>query len=187
MTARWLQAKKTKLRRAYLKRAKPMPAHGWAKPYRDSVNSIGRAAIADQKLKELLNLVNTRHKFIRLHPTEQSEVWKKIRVLEKYLQNNAFNPPVRGATQPMRERTEAIHKLWQGDRSQGLEAFNRIKIYAGKMSSMDMFWSGTKFFFLRKDLIKNIATRSVVYPSRERAMFAYEQGAIDWTEIMDLE
>jgi hypothetical protein len=186
MTARWLVAKKTKLRRAYMKRPKPMPAHGWAKPYRDSVNSIGRAAIADQKLKELVDLVHTRHKFTCLHPNEQHEVWEKIRVLEKYLQNNAFVPPVHGATQPMRERVRTLHKLWQSERSQGLEAFNRVGIYAGKFSSLDMYWSGTKFFFLKKDLLEKTATRSVVYSSRELAMFARHTDTIHWEEWMEL-
>lgn len=137
MSARWIEAKKTKLRRAYMKRAKPMPAHNWSKPYREAVKSTALG--------------------IPL-------------------------PQIMGATEPMRERT----KLWHSDRMQGVSDYLSINIQAGKYSRLDMYFSGNEFFFLKVNKVTNRVVKSVVYRGRDRAMFAYQTGTIDWIEATEV-
>lgn len=65
-------------------------------------------------------------------------------------------------------------------RGHGEEEFHEVKLLNSHKRKLSMFFSGDKYFFLEEKAF--LVKRSIIYPSRDRAMFAFRRDQIVWVQ-----
>lgn len=173
MAARWLQAKKTKMRRAYLKRPR----------------SFGPNSIALAEYQERGRSVSS--PFLdRLFPGKkitQADVDKAAKMRHQWVlpskgvQKHELQDPVPPPIRMLIMRAE--HTLHQSEFFQRIHTWNNVTMVESAKFVIQMFFSGNSFRFREINFKEGRASISIVYKSRDLAMLAYNN-RITWKETV---
>jgi hypothetical protein len=109
------------------------------------------------------------------------------------------DPPPRSIIAELKKRLaedegvaiERLHNLYQGEdrpddrgdgwRRQGIDDFNYIVWVRTAKFTVKLFFSGAKWVWVWEET--TFAKRSIVYPSKEKAEFAFNTKTITWIEV----
>lgn len=159
MVARWIQAKKTKMRRAYLKRK---VSHGG--PHKE-----GMAELYYNKAKSIGSDTNRLNYLypgtINQRPTDP---WLETRETEKRVQD---------------EET-----MWQSAWWHGYNQWYQVTLLDARTQFIQLVFSGNRFIILKWDWVRKEVKRSITYNSHRRAINAYGCACDDvaWSEVLPL-
>ena len=173
MAARWLLAKKTKMRRAYLKRPRTL---GPNKEALAEYQARGKS-VYDPFLERLFPP----------KPITQADVDKAAKVTRQWVmpargvQKHELQDPVPPPIRMLIMRAE--HSLHQSEFFQRFHTWSNVTMVESAKFVIQMFFSGNSFRFREINFKDGKASISIVYPSRELAMLAYNN-RITWKETI---
>lgn len=179
MAKRWLQQKRLKqkkhrqkLRRAW---AKPFSMRSYAGVSKDAIlygdiGTLGQRARATQSAVTTAPSKTPMSREVFDQPVPQT---KKLTLARGHGPNAV---PV----------VEAYIR-WQAEvHGQGVDGFNHIVLVHTKSKKLMLFFSGTRWFFVEEDRERLVARRSVIYPSKRRAIKQLDLRKITWVETLSL-
>lgn len=76
---------------------------------------------------------------------------------------------------------QLLYRVWTGLRHQGYDKFQKCVLFRSKSRSLILYFSGQEFFFLL--YLRGGIKRSMTFPSRERALAAYEANNVSLRRI----
>ncbi len=159
MGARWLQAKRNKirLRRAHLRKLSSHQVKVKGNLSRDAENphTLGERGKAARTFDQ------------PLPPTKPLTI----------AQSQGVNAVPRAVV---------LSKLWQAERMQGVDDWNHITLLDGKQVKVKLFFSGERFFLVEEDFVLRSFKRSLIYNSRQKALRAYSYKRVTWVEYVSM-
>lgn len=76
--------------------------------------------------------------------------------------------------------TKKMEQMWQGMRHQGIQNYRHITLIEVAHIKLKMFFGLDRYFFVQENTMKKEVKKSIIYKSRERAMFVYKTNRIMW-------
>lgn len=81
-------------------------------------------------------------------------------------------------------RVEVLKQIWQGKFRQGTNHVISLCIQESNLVSLKLILCSEQIFFLKHDKMRKNISRSIMYPSKERAMMACRQNRVCFIETI---
>lgn len=184
MAARWLEAKKRKMKRHHLKRWSANRVHTKSYVNKEALNpkpgseSYGEPWYAvNQRAASIGIETDARLEPVRVNGQNQV-VASFTRVSNK--DGQPFPTKNLPANSPRAEQAEKMLSLEQSWRFQRVKEYNFVYFLNTHSVKIKLYFKSDTFFWVYENVAKNIWKRSILYPSKKLALAEYDRNKVTW-------